>query len=272
MSVPSRNVYSSQRLKVVLVLLTLVTLPVVAALSLLIYHYMRFGVMVDRRLQGERVMVPSKVYARPLTLREGLPLPPADLLRTLNGLKYEERREGQPGPGQFLASDKNVTFTPRPQPDAPDEPLVVTFEKDHVKELRTISLDKVRRLLKHPQADAQALGGELLKGVEGLDALPLSEWLSMLRLDNPAALAPIAELMKKHVAPERLTLQQCIELVGSEVAAVAALGLEWARARPVRNEAELDPLLPMIHASVESVRKRSASKSSARRRRGSASS
>ena len=50
MSVPTRNVYSPQRLKVVLVLLTLVTLPVVGALSLLIYHYMRFGVMVERRL------------------------------------------------------------------------------------------------------------------------------------------------------------------------------------------------------------------------------
>ena len=136
MSVPSRNVYSPERLKVVLVLLTLVTLPVVAALSLLIYHYMRFGVMVERRLQGERVMVPSKVYARPLTLREGLPLPPRDLLRTLNGLKYEERREGEPGPGQFVAGDKSVTFTPRPRPDGADEPLVVTFDKDHVKEVR----------------------------------------------------------------------------------------------------------------------------------------
>ena len=99
MGSPGRNVYSPQRLKVVLVLLTLVTLPVVGALSLLIYHYMRFGVMVERRLQGERVHGALEgLYARPLTLREGLPLPPRDLLRTLNGLKYEERREGDARP------------------------------------------------------------------------------------------------------------------------------------------------------------------------------
>lgn len=154
MSVPPRNVYSPQRLKVVLVLLTLVTLPVVAAVSLLIYHYMRFGVMVERRLQGERVMVPSKAYARPLSLREGLPLPAGDLLKTLNGLKYEQRREGEPGPGQFRADEKTVTFTPRPQPDAADEPLVVSFDKGHVKEMRGL---KTKR--KYPR---QTLEPELI--------------------------------------------------------------------------------------------------------------
>ena len=98
MTVPARNVYSPQRLKVVLALLTLVTLPVVVGVSLLIYQYMQFGVMVDRRLQGERWMVPSKVYARPLVLREGLPLPLRGFLKTLNAFKYEQRGDGRPRP------------------------------------------------------------------------------------------------------------------------------------------------------------------------------
>ncbi|HEY6548972.1 MAG TPA: PBP1A family penicillin-binding protein, partial [Vicinamibacteria bacterium] len=136
MTGPARNVYSPQRLKVVLVLLSLVTLPVVVGMSLLIYQYMRFGVMVDRRLQGERWMLPSKVYARPLVLRPGLPLAPRGFLKTLNALKYEQRGDGDPGPGQFVATENLVTFHPRPQPDAADEPVIVAFEKDQVKDLR----------------------------------------------------------------------------------------------------------------------------------------
>jgi penicillin-binding protein 1B len=136
MTVPARNVYSPQRLKVVLALLTLVTLPVVAGISLLIYQYLQFGVMVDRRLQGERWMVPSKVYARPLVLHEGLPLPLRGFLKSLNALKYEQRGEGDPEPGQFVAGEKAVSFHPRPQPGAADEPVLVSFEPDRVKDLR----------------------------------------------------------------------------------------------------------------------------------------
>ena len=50
---PTPHTYSAQRLRLVVILLTVVTLPIVVGCSLLIYHYMRFSVMVERRLQGE---------------------------------------------------------------------------------------------------------------------------------------------------------------------------------------------------------------------------
>ena len=53
-------------LRLVVTLLTLVTLPVVIGSSVLIYYYLRYSVMVDRRLHGERWMVPARLYARPL--------------------------------------------------------------------------------------------------------------------------------------------------------------------------------------------------------------
>ena len=48
------NTYSPQRLRLVLILMTAVTLPVVIGCSVVIYYYLKFNVMVDRRLQGER--------------------------------------------------------------------------------------------------------------------------------------------------------------------------------------------------------------------------
>ena len=142
MTDPARRVYSPERLRLVLILLTVVTLPFVIGASILIYSYVRFGVMVDRRLQGERWMTPSRIYARPLTLREGLPLGSRDLVKVLNGLKYEQKTGGPPGPGTFAIGEKDVTFAPRPIPGAAPEPLRVLFEKNRVKEIRGLESKK----------------------------------------------------------------------------------------------------------------------------------
>jgi len=75
------NTYSPLRLKLVLFLLTAATLPVVIGSSVLIYYYLRFSVMVERRLQGERWLIPARLYARPLVLRTGMALGAADLVK-----------------------------------------------------------------------------------------------------------------------------------------------------------------------------------------------
>ena len=85
------NTYSPQRLRLVLILLTAVTLPVVIGCSVLIYYYLKFNVMVDRRLQGERWQVPARLYAKPLVLRLGMPMTVRGFVNVLNGLKYEEK-------------------------------------------------------------------------------------------------------------------------------------------------------------------------------------
>jgi len=142
---PSRNIYSIRRLRLVLVFLTLVTLPVVAGTSFLIYYYLRYSVMIERRLQGERWMIPARLYARPLVLRTGLPVSIAALAKILNGLKYEERRETPASPGEFTVGDRVVVFFPRPIPDAADEPLAVVIEKGTVREIRGTSSKKQYR-------------------------------------------------------------------------------------------------------------------------------
>ncbi len=133
-------------------LLSLVTLPVVVGMSLLIYHYMRFGVMVERRLQGERWMVPSRVYARPLVLRPGLPLRPARPREDPERPQVRAARRGRPGPRAVRGRRERRHLPSRgPSPDAADEPVIVAFEKDQVKELRGAQTKK-----KYPHADPRA--------------------------------------------------------------------------------------------------------------------
>jgi penicillin-binding protein 1B len=129
---PARYSYSPERLRLVLTLLTIVTLPIVIGSSVLIYYYLRYSVMVERRLQGEHWMAPSRLYARPLVLRPGLQISVPDLVKTLNGLKYEQKTDTPSGQGEFMVGSGSVALVPR----TGDEPIAVVFDKNRVKEMR----------------------------------------------------------------------------------------------------------------------------------------
>jgi penicillin-binding protein 1B len=131
----SGHTYSTRRLRIVLLLLALVTVPLVLGASTVIYYYLRFSTMVERRLQGERWMVPSRLYARPVSLRPGLLMDREALVKTLNGLKYDHKAELPAAPGEFSIEADAVTLLPRPNADAVGEPVRVVFAKGQIKEL-----------------------------------------------------------------------------------------------------------------------------------------
>jgi penicillin-binding protein 1B len=135
------NTYSAQRLRLVLILLTAVTLPVVIGSSVLIYYYLRFSVMVDRRLQGERWMVPARLYGRPAVFKVGTVLDVPDVVKILNGLKYEEKKDIPTAAGEFAVGHLTVTFVPRGTASG-GEAVVVTVEKGRIKEMRGLGTKK----------------------------------------------------------------------------------------------------------------------------------
>jgi penicillin-binding protein 1B len=152
MSDTVRKVYSPQRLRLVILLLTLVFLPIVIGSSVLVYHYLRFSVLVERRLHGERWQIPSRVYARPLRLRPGMVLEPAGLIKVLNGLRYSRRHEAPDSPGEFMVREEAVSLFPRPGPDSVAEPVAVSFEKRRVRGIRGLgSKQRLAELALEPE-------------------------------------------------------------------------------------------------------------------------
>lgn len=117
----------------------------------------------------------------------------------------------------------------------------------------------VRRLapfLKSPHEELQNFAATALAQAQGLDALPIAEWLVLLKLENPIALGQLCELVKKHVAPSRLTLEQCVELACARPAPVAELGLAWAKEKQIYGLTELEVILKLRHAEAPGVRER----------------
>jgi penicillin-binding protein 1B len=159
MTDPARRVYSARRFRLVVLLLTLVFLPIVIGASLLIYQYLRFSILVEQRLRGERGSVPSRVYARPLVLRPGLVLDRHGLLKVLNGLRYAERERATPEPGQFAVVEDGLLVFPRPGGEGASEPLLVVFATDKAGVTR---IREIRGPASKRRYAAQALEPELV--------------------------------------------------------------------------------------------------------------
>ncbi len=136
MAQPPGHTYSARRLKVVVALLTALMLPLVVGASFLVYQYVKYTVMVEKRLTGERGQVPSRVYSRPLLLREGMAMTAAGLAKLLNGLKYEHKADRPAAPGEFSTGEGVVTLLPRAAAGGAQEPVSAIFDKERLKELR----------------------------------------------------------------------------------------------------------------------------------------
>lgn len=170
--------------------------------------------------------------------------------------------------GQALAALEPAPYAPKLWADCLDDLLALYLEarsqtvrtwalkvlrRDYTPKLKGLPMSKVRLFLRHPSKEAQELGAELLRGVEGLDNLALDEWLTLLALDNEAAMPVICELVKKHVHPDRLNLAQCVELARSSWAPVADLGFAWAKSKRV-SAVDLPILIKLAGAKVAHVR------------------
>jgi penicillin-binding protein 1B len=134
--------YSARRFRIVVAILTCLAIPLVVGGSLLVYQYVKFGVMVDRRLTGERWMVPSRLYARPFVLREGMVLTPSDLVKLLNGLKYEQKADAPASPAEFSVAEGAVTMLARPGTDVASESVTLVFDKGHLKQMVGVKTKK----------------------------------------------------------------------------------------------------------------------------------
>jgi hypothetical protein len=131
---------------------------------------------------------------------------------------------------------------------------IAMLKRDYAAALRDFPLRRARNLLRSPHDEVQAFAAELLRDAKGVHNLSIDEWLELLRIDNPAALPLLCELVAKTVSPERLSLAQAIELATARAAPVAELGLAWAKKKPVNDEASLTAVLALARAGAPRVR------------------
>ncbi|MFO0759430.1 MAG: hypothetical protein U0359_23250 [Byssovorax sp.] len=131
---------------------------------------------------------------------------------------------------------------------------IALLRRDYAVVLRSLSLSKIRGLLRSRHEEVQTFAAELLRTGRGVENLSIDEWLDFLSIENPVALPLLCELVEKYVLPQRLSLEQTLSLACAKAAPVAELGLRWARQKPVTGEAGLAAITVLARAGVPHVR------------------
>ncbi|MEO8499783.1 MAG: transglycosylase domain-containing protein, partial [Vicinamibacteria bacterium] len=143
-------------MKVAVLLLTLMSLPLVALFGFFLWIFVRSSALVDARLEEARNRVPSRVYSRPVSIRTGDHMNAEDFASILNALSYQNTDKPEPGPGEFRTTGATLTLRPRgsvattageaPAPQA-GEGIVVGFDRtkagvEVVKSIKTVRTGK----------------------------------------------------------------------------------------------------------------------------------
>jgi len=121
--------------------------------------------------------------------------------------------------------------------------------------LAKLPLASVKALVLANNEEAQVLGVELLGKLRALNEVPIADWLELLGAENLEVLAAVCDRAASAVNGAELSLAQCVELALSPAAPLAALGLFWAKDKPVTSEVDLRHILRLAGAKVASVRR-----------------
>ena len=127
------------------------------------------------------------------------------------------------------------------------------LRSEHAERLVSLSPEALLALLDHPDGEIQQFGAELLQSATGLASLELAVWLRLLQTPNATALAVICEVMKQHVAPGRLSLEQCLDLACAAPTPVARLGFEFLKQRAVASAEDRGKLARLADATCAAV-------------------
>jgi hypothetical protein len=121
------------------------------------------------------------------------------------------------------------------------------LREHHRAHFAQVTPDQLLPLLDSEDEEVQQFAAEMLEQGPDLSKLDLATWLRLLQTRNPTALEIIASAMAKHVAGERLTLQQVVQLASARPVPVARLGLRFLKERTIRSTEDLTTLAELAN-------------------------
>jgi hypothetical protein len=124
---------------------------------------------------------------------------------------------------------------------------------------QTVAIDlapeQLLRFFDHDDVEVQQFGAELLESSPGLEKMPVSFWLKLLKTKNLTVLETVAQKFLELVSAERLDLQQCLELASAKTAPVARLGLSFLKSRSFASPQERSALRQLGQARCAAIGK-----------------
>lgn len=135
---------------------------------------------------------------------------------------------------------------------------IALLKENYARDLEKLGVARLRPLLSSAHEEVQTFGSELLRTAQGITSLSVADWLELLAIDNQSALIFLCEAIRKHVAPSRLTLDQCVDLACAPVSPVAELGFDWTKHKKIEGKSALLTIMRLATARAPRVREAAA--------------
>ena len=105
------------------------------------------------------------------------------------------------------------------------------FKQYHSKSIGKIAIETLIRMMSSPDPNVQQFAAELFEEHPKLPTLTVAEWLSLLETSDPSLLSKLCQVMRKHVAEQRLNNEQLIQLACAQQDPVSTMGFDLIKAR-----------------------------------------
>jgi hypothetical protein len=130
--------------------------------------------------------------------------------------------------------------------------MLRTYGAEHLAGITPLEL---LPLLESADDETQQLGAELLERASGLETLPVTDWLRLLRTRSITALETICRVMALHVHAGRLTLFDAVNLTIAEPTPVARMGLDFVKARTIASPTDRQGISNLARAECAGMGK-----------------
>jgi hypothetical protein len=127
------------------------------------------------------------------------------------------------------------------------------LQKEHAARLAEIPVEGIFVLLDNEDEEVQQFAARLLEASPAMSSLPLASWLSLFDIRNMLALEAICRAMQRHVAADRLSLDDCIRLACAAPVPVARLGTSFLKTRAITTPDERRKLAAVADAQCEAI-------------------
>ena len=124
---------------------------------------------------------------------------------------------------------------------------------EHATLVSELAPETLLELLDSHDGEVQDFAAALLQSARGLETTPLSIWLRLVQTKNPTALAVVCDVMKKHVNPDRLTLDTMLNFATSRPTPIARMGLELLKERTIESVEDRDSLSRLAQVQCAAV-------------------
>jgi len=138
--------------------------------------------------------------------------------------------------------------------------MIEWAEQTYPEHLAAMTVSELQPLLTSEHPEVQSFAVARLEGASGVESLAIADWLRLLSTQNAETLDIVLRLLRAHVTPDRLDLEDLLGLAKRAEQPVADLGLEFLRMQHSDPDDEtLLALMSLRDAKAEKVRASAAS-------------